>query len=1093
MPSKLQFDQLATSWIGKGVDVESVVTDQIMQQTYRLSFEHCVANSCKRNCIGNPRCLSALGGASLANHAMEKLCDQTAVQAAATRDLSEPVGLRNLGATCYLNSILQVWFHNVKFRDVILKWNRELDCGEQGSLGFDSPETIVGHLQLIFAQMMKSIKRSVDPTPLIEVLGLDAEYQQDASECFSLLFNVILEQLRLYGDGSLANELADAYRGKQVTVIECESCGAVKRCPQDFYNMILNVRGHRDVRQCIKALGQKRRIEGDFTCGTCASKKGAVTYEEFTGMPPTLNLQLMRYRYDAKSGTKKKVQSALRFPDLLDLGPFLEGCSGEKLYKLRAALIHVGHSANSGHYIANVRMGEDGLWYRLNDENVSAMKGRPDLSSGIDQESEQNVLPSKKNGCGSEEQSNDSNGLTERSIMTEDGEPVHGSVVNDDPPDSDPLPDEIEDPGVDSKSSCADIVNGDEPLKGNRCQVQKNLADKIKNDDHTFTSTGAYLLVYERKAIEKDVRSESFSDVTLHNYLEKIIQQESIDSKKMAEEIQSIRASCTERAQNLLTDFKAIIRQLPYETGAEYRFVTTANLSKVLKRTERLFRRICSTIEQPLAQGLSPKFNALEAKPQERTHTDSFSCSHGKLSPESAELSKLKVISSTAALLLDEFCMNYELSEAWRPVSVVPQELCRECVVQLGKRMALSLQLQVDNKAFVGYLKNKECEESFWVSSKHLQNWFKMAENQIISTVRDAGTCVAELRETFNEKLTCVHGNLAIGEKKLIPKDAWNVLRRYFPSCIAYPDTVAECQQCLDESRTEKEIASQRAGEISMLRRRLKGLTKFRHSFLHNETDALAIHVDQAVSIRRVLRASTKPDCNPTFSPNALICPHGKTLLSGGDGAFSECVVLLSPEEGEVLRSSFSFDGFVKIRRKDSDFEITPEPCEVCLELKLLEDQRALSVFNNAAIPVVKLSLAELIAKHSAYQSSNKSLTEGQDDHGLDDVEPPVKRARLGRRIPNAKSVILTSTDTFVDLKVKIMAKHHITPILQVILNGEKLLRDVDGEHKIGELGIRKDSVLYVAEDIIREEANSTDTKKNIKEEIGFGGTKLVG
>lgn len=95
------------------------------------------------------------------------------------------------------------------------------------SVGVDLPETIVGHIQLIFVRLLKSIRyvslpllviswvdssivqplrqvhlsipthrRSVDPTALVEVLGLDREYQQDASECCGLLFNVILEQLR---------------------------------------------------------------------------------------------------------------------------------------------------------------------------------------------------------------------------------------------------------------------------------------------------------------------------------------------------------------------------------------------------------------------------------------------------------------------------------------------------------------------------------------------------------------------------------------------------------------------------------------------------------------------------------------------------------------------------------------------------------------------------------------------------------------------------------------------------------------------------------------------------------------------------------
>lgn len=109
----------------------------------------------RRACSANPRCLSGLNGAGLTG-SLDK-ASSAGPAASPTSRLDVPAGLRNLGATCYVNSLLQVWFHDAEFRRLILKWNRNIDSGESDSTP-TVPLTIIGHLQLLFARLLKSPK-----------------------------------------------------------------------------------------------------------------------------------------------------------------------------------------------------------------------------------------------------------------------------------------------------------------------------------------------------------------------------------------------------------------------------------------------------------------------------------------------------------------------------------------------------------------------------------------------------------------------------------------------------------------------------------------------------------------------------------------------------------------------------------------------------------------------------------------------------------------------------------------------------------------------------------------------------------------------
>uniref|UniRef100_A0A3B4YJQ0 Ubiquitin carboxyl-terminal hydrolase 48 n=1 Tax=Seriola lalandi dorsalis TaxID=1841481 RepID=A0A3B4YJQ0_SERLL len=383
MAPRIQLEKAAWRW------VDTVKPEEIGQEhielAYRVNLPACKRGACRRNCKGNPNCLVGIGEQAWLGEIDENAFHNIDDPNSERRDKNTFVGLTNLGATCYVNTFLQVWFHNLELRRSLYQCHNS-----RTSLSFSEyePQSICEHLQYLFALLQNSNRKYIDPSGLVKALGLDTGQQQDAQEFSKLFLSLLEDTLSKQKNPNLQNVIQRQFCGQFSYVTVCNQCGRSSALPSRFYELELNIQGHKNLTECVTEFLKEEKLDGEnrYFCESCQSKQNATRRIKLHSLPPTLNLQLMRFVFDRQTGHKKKLNTFISFPEQLDMGPFLEGKPDQKcVYELSAVLIHRGISAYSGHYIAHVKDARTGDWYKFNDEEIEKMEGKK-LQLGIEED-----------------------------------------------------------------------------------------------------------------------------------------------------------------------------------------------------------------------------------------------------------------------------------------------------------------------------------------------------------------------------------------------------------------------------------------------------------------------------------------------------------------------------------------------------------------------------------------------------------------------------------------------------------------------------------------------------------------------------------
>ena len=262
-------------------------------------------------------------------------------------------GLKNMGATCYMNATLQQLYHIPEFRNLFLSLDLEKDWQVA--------------LQKLFAMLEFSPYCYMNTHDFVKTWPTDIgepvnpHEQQDACEFLQLLLT------RLCDD--VDKRFKDLFEGEMTHTIVGTSTLYHSKTTESFFTLTLDVKGHQCLEEGLKSLLEPDVFEGDngYNCGGEIGRIDAERRHIVTKAPPYLIMQLKRFEYNLETLTREKINSRFTFPVEIDISPITENVD-ETLYELIGVEVHSGTS-QSGHYFSHHDT-EDG-WLTFNDTSVA--------------------------------------------------------------------------------------------------------------------------------------------------------------------------------------------------------------------------------------------------------------------------------------------------------------------------------------------------------------------------------------------------------------------------------------------------------------------------------------------------------------------------------------------------------------------------------------------------------------------------------------------------------------------------------------------------------------------------------------------------
>uniref|UniRef100_A0A674II70 Ubiquitin carboxyl-terminal hydrolase n=1 Tax=Terrapene triunguis TaxID=2587831 RepID=A0A674II70_9SAUR len=238
-----------------------------------------------------------------------------------------PVGMKNIGNTCWFSAVIQSLFQLPEFRRLVLSYSLPQSMLENCRSRSEKRNiAFMQELQCLFALMLGTHRKFVDPTASLELLkgafkSAD-EQQQDVSEVTHKLLDWLEDAFQLSVNvnsprDKSENPMVQLFYGTFLTegVHEGKTFSKI----ETFGQYPLQVNGYRNLNECLEGA----MVEGEIEP---LSSDQSVKYGQerwFTKLPPVLTFELSRFEFNQSLGQPEKIHNKLEFPQIIYMDRYL--------------------------------------------------------------------------------------------------------------------------------------------------------------------------------------------------------------------------------------------------------------------------------------------------------------------------------------------------------------------------------------------------------------------------------------------------------------------------------------------------------------------------------------------------------------------------------------------------------------------------------------------------------------------------------------------------------------------------------------------------------------------------------------------------